>query len=265
MKNAAALLEEYSMKRIISFFLCVLMTAALLAGCGDRKQRTTWIIAVDGDFSPFVCADANGEAVGLDVELLDAIARDQNFRYELRPSDWDTAMSVFTSHQAQVLMGSIASSQERIDGGWFFSHSFYNGVTQSMAMEPSSDTNTLEDLAGKAVAVVSGTLGAAYAESVKDKYGFSIATFSDSHSMYAAVLEGRAAACFEDTPALRGSIAGGVALELVPGSEGAASDYCVAICDEKDRPFLELFNQGLANIRANGIYDAILAKYADTL
>ena len=64
------------MKRIISFFLCVLMTAALLAGCGDRKQRTTWIIAVDGDFSPFVCADANGKAVGLDVELLDAIARD---------------------------------------------------------------------------------------------------------------------------------------------------------------------------------------------
>ena len=102
------------MKRIISFFLCVLMTAALLAGCGDRKQRTTWIIAVDGDFSPFVCADANGKAGGLDVELLDAIARDQNFRYELRPSDWDTAMSVFTSHQAQVLMGSIASSQERI-------------------------------------------------------------------------------------------------------------------------------------------------------
>ena len=31
MKNAAALLEEYSMKRVISFFLCVLMTAALLA------------------------------------------------------------------------------------------------------------------------------------------------------------------------------------------------------------------------------------------
>ncbi len=86
--------------------------------------------------------------------------------------------------------------------------------------------------------MVSGTLGAAYAESVKDKYGLSIATFSDSHSMYAAVLKGRAAACFEDTPALRDSIAGGVALELVPGSEGAASDYCVAICDEKDRPFL---------------------------
>ncbi len=54
-ENAAALLEEYSMKRIISFFLCILMTAALLAGCGDRKQRTTWIIAVDGDFSP-LCA-----------------------------------------------------------------------------------------------------------------------------------------------------------------------------------------------------------------
>ena len=118
-------------KRFLALTLALAMTSALLAGCGDRKQRNTWIIAVGGDFSPFVCADANGKAVALDVELLDAIARDQNFRYELRPSDWDTAMSVFTSHQAQVLMGSIASSQERIDGGWFFSHSFYNGVTQS--------------------------------------------------------------------------------------------------------------------------------------
>ena len=72
MKNAAALLEEYSMKRIISFFLCVLMTAALLAGCGDRKQRTTWIIAVDGDFSPFVCADANGKARPLQQRLPEA-------------------------------------------------------------------------------------------------------------------------------------------------------------------------------------------------
>lgn len=253
------------MKRIVSFILCVLMTAALLAGCGSRKSHTTWIIAVDGDFSPFVSADAGGNVTGLDVDILDAIAQDQDFQYELRPSDWDTAMGVFTSHQAQVLMGSIANSQDRIDGGWFFSQGFYEGVTQSMAMEPSSDTNTLEDLAGKAVAVVSGTLGAAYAESIKDAYGFSIATFSDSHSMYAMVLKGRVAACFEDTPALRDSIAGGVALEIVPGSEGAASDYCVAICDEKNQPFLELFNQGLANIRANGVYDAILAKYADSL
>lgn len=253
------------MKRIISLLLCVLMAASVLGGCGIRKKHGTWIIAVDGDFSPFVYADADGKVSGLDVELLDAIARDQGFQYELRPSDWDTAMSVFTSHQAQVLMGSIASSQERIDGGWFFSDSFYSGVTQSMAMEPSSDTNTLEDLAGKAVAVVSGTLGAAYAESVKDQYGFSIATFSDSHAMYAAVLKGQAAACFEDTPALEDSIAAGVALELVPGSGGAASDYCVAICDGKNQSFLELFNQGLANIRADGTYDAILAKYADRL
>ena len=125
------------MKRIVSLTLCMLMVAALLAGCGSQKPRTTWVIAVDGDFSPFVYADADGKAAGLDVEILDAIARDQNFRYELHPSDWDTAMGVFTSHQAQVLMGSIASSQDRIDGGWYFSQSFYDGVTQSMAMEPS--------------------------------------------------------------------------------------------------------------------------------
>lgn len=253
------------MKRILSLALCALLTLPLLAGCGIRKSHSTWVIAVDGDFSPFVYAGADGKAAGLDVELLDAIARDQGFQYELRPSDWDTAMGVFTSHQAQVLMGSIAATQSRIDEGWAFSRSFYDGVTQSMAMEPSSDTNTLEDLSGKAVAVVSGTLGAAYAASVKDRYGFSIATFSDSHAMYAAVLKGQAAACFEDTPALRDSIRSGVALELVPGSEGDISNYSVAICDKKNREFLEMFDRGLENIRASGVYDSILARYAASL
>ena len=141
------------MKKCILMALWALTALFLLAGCGKKTPAGTWIIAADNDLSPFIYAGADGKAAGLDAEILEAIAEDQGFRYELRLSDWNTAMGVFTSHQAQVLLGSLASNQERADGGWYFSSSFYDGVTQSMAMEPSSDTNTLEDLAGKAVAI----------------------------------------------------------------------------------------------------------------
>ena len=112
------------------------------------------------------------------------------------------------------------------------------------------------------MAVVSGTVGATYAQSIKDRYGFSIATFNDSPSMYESVLKGHAAACFADTPVLRRSIENGVALEIVDGSESEAVGYCAAVCDGKNRPFLELFDRGLEHIRASGVYDRILAKYA---
>lgn len=253
--------EECSVRKIFILLLCALTAGLLLVGCGKKKSDGVWIIAVDNDFAPFSCADESGGLTGLDVELLSAIAADQGFSFELKGSDWNGAVGAFTSHQAQVLMGSITATQERADEGWHFSDSYFDGVTQSMAMEPGSDTNTLNDLAGKGVAVVSGSLGAAYAESLKDEYGFSIATFNDSHSMYNAVLSGRLAACFEDTLALRQSIESGVALEIVEESESSPVGYSVCVRDEENLPFLELFNRGLANIRANGAYDEMVSKY----
>ena len=253
--------EECSVKRISALLLCALLLCAMLTACGKKKTDGAWVIAVDNDFAPFSSADENGDLVGMNVELLTAIAADQGFSYELRGSDWNGAVGAFTSHQAQVLMGSITATQERMDEGWSFSDSYFDGVTQIMAMEPGSDTNTLSDLAGKGVAVVSGSLGAAYAESLKDEYGFSVATFNDSHTMYKNVLSGRLAACFEDTLALQQSIDSGVALEIVEESESSPVGYCVCVRDEENLPFLELFNAGLANIRANGTYDRIVSKY----
>ena len=249
------------MKKLFALLLCALAAALLLTACGKRTADSPWVIAVDNDFSPFSYTGEDGSLTGLDVELLAAIAADQGFSYELKGSDWNGAVGAFTSRQAQVLMGSITATQARIDDGWYFSHSFFDTATQSMAMEPGSDTNTLDDLAGKAVAVVSGTLSASYAESLKDEYGFSIATFNDSHSMYNAVLSGRLAACFEDTLALRSSIESGVALEIVEESESSPTGYCVCVRDEENLSFLELFDRGLENIRANGTYDEIVSKY----
>lgn len=250
------------MKKAIAFILCAAMAGLLLVGCGQNHPENTWVIAVDRDLSPFLYEGDDGKMSGIAVDILEAIAEDQGFQYELRASDWRAAVSAFTSHQADVLMGSMTVTQNRIDGGWYFSHSFYDGITQSMAMVSGSDAITPDELAGKAVAVVSGTVGAAYAQSIKDRYGFSIATFNDSPSMYESVLKGHAAACFADTPVLRRSIENGVALEIVDGSESEAVGYCAAVCDGKNRPFLELFDRGLEHIRASGVYDRILAKYA---
>ena len=67
------------------------------------------------------------------------------------------------------------------------------------------DIASFEDLKGKNVAVKNGTQGAAFAESLKDQYGFTTTVFEDSPTMYQDVIQGNSVACVEDKPIRTGS------------------------------------------------------------
>ena len=115
---------------------------------------------------------------------------------------------------------------------------------------------------GKNVAVKNGTAGADFANSLKDKYGFTVTVFEDSPTMYQDVILGNSAACCEDTPIMADNIkSAGLALKIPAGMESEGAPYGFAIMNEDRRELLDMFNKGLENIRANGKYQAILDKY----
>lgn len=81
------------MKRILALVLCTLMTVALLAGCGSKKNDDTntdktWVVATDTTFRPFEYTDKDGNFVGIDVDIMAAVAADQGFKYELKSLGW---------------------------------------------------------------------------------------------------------------------------------------------------------------------------------
>ena len=43
--------------------------------------------------------------------------------------------------------------------------------------------------------------------------------------------------------------------------ESDGAPYGLAIMDEKNQELLDMFNKGLEDIKANGTYDEIIAKY----
>ena len=159
------------------------------------------------------------------------------------------------------MIAGASITQERIDSGWTFSDGYYQ-ATQCMAVAADSDITGFEDLSGKLVAVKTGTQGASYAESLMETYGFTINYFEDSPTMYQAVMGGQAVACFEDTPIMKASIADGdLTMKVVDGTENEGSPYGLAIFNEENQEFLDMFNAGLKNIKENGTYDEIIAKY----
>ena len=53
----------------------------------------------------------------------------------------------------------------------------------------------------------------------------------------------------------------GLALKVLEDTANEGSDYGFAIFSESSQELLDMFNAGLANIKANGTYDEIIAKY----
>ena len=221
----------------------------------------TWVIATDTVFKPFEYTDASGNFVGIDVDIVAAIAEDQGFQYELKSLGWDAAIAACQSGQADGMIAGASITEKRKASGWTFSDSYYDS-NQTLTVPADSDIAGFADLSGKMVAVKTGTQGATYAESLKDEYGFDLTYFEDSPTMYQAVLGGQCVGCFEDTPVMKASIKdGGLALKVLDDTASDPAPYGFAIFSEDSQELLDMFNAGLANIKANGTYDKILAKY----
>ena len=261
------------MKKLFAVLMSATLMAGMLAGCGGNTQpkepteaenntpAKTWVIATDTVFKPFEYTDASGNFVGIDVDIVAAIAEDQGFGYEMNSLGWDAAIAACQAGQADGMIAGASITDERKASGWIFSDGYYD-ATQCMAVKADSEIAGFADLAGATVAVKIGTQGASYAESLKDEYGFNITYLEDSPTMYQAVIGGQAVACFDDTPIMASSIKdGGLDLKVVEGSENEGSPYGFAIFNADNQELIDAFNAGLANIKANGVYDEILAKY----
>ena len=271
------------MKKLLVLALAASMTLGL-AACGssssdkaadtapaettegtDAAESTvsdkTWGIAMDTVFRPFEYTDENGEFVGIDVDIIKAVAANQGFNIEIQSLGWDAAVTAVQAGQADALLAGASITKERKDSGWIFSDSYYDSY-QVFAVKADSGIESLDDLKGKTIAVKNATAGANYAEELKDKYGFKIDTYEDSPTMYQAVVLGQADACVEDKPIMADNIkTGGLDLTIVESTASEVAPYGMAIMNKDNQELLDMFNKGLQEIKDNGTYDEILNKY----
>lgn len=249
------------------------MTLALtmafsFAACGGSQEAPaddaaadgkTYIIATDTTFAPFEFQNDAGEYIGIDLDLLAAIAEDQGFQYELQYLGFNAAVQALESGQADGVIAGMSITEERQQKFDFSEAYFDSGVVMGIAAD-NEEITSYEDLAGKKVAVKIGTEGQAFAESIKEQYGFETVTFDTSDAMYLDVKGGNSVACFEDYPVMGYGISQGNGLKMVTEKEQGSS-YGFAVGKEKNAELLEMFNTGLANLKESGKYQEILDTY----
>ncbi|MBW8762722.1 MAG: amino acid ABC transporter substrate-binding protein/permease [Microbacterium sp.] len=240
------------------------ITAFLAAGAilGVSSTATAadekYIIGTDTTFAPFEFTNSDGELVGIDMDLLHAIAEDQGFEVEIRQLGFDAAVQALQSNQVDAVMAGMSITDERKKTFDFSDPYFTSGI--QLGVLDASDIQSLDDLDGKTVAVKTGTQGQTFAEENQEKYGFKVTPYQDTTDMVDAVKAGQAVGYFEDFPVLAYGIQQGSGFRLV-GDPELGGEYGFAVNKGQNPELVEMFNEGLANLKASGDYDKIVDTY----
>lgn len=249
------------MKRL-KFLLPLLMLATVLLGSFGLPVKANaehYEIATDETFAPFEFQNSKGDLIGIDMDIVKAISKDQGFTYTMKPMGFNAAVQALEGGQVDGVIAGMSITDERKNKFDFSDPYFDSGVV--MAIKKDNDTvKSYKDLKGKKVAVKTGTEGYAFADKNKDKYGYTLVPFDDSASMYEDVKGGNSIACFDDYPVMAYGVKQGNGLKIVTDME-RGGQYGFAVQKGQNKELLEAFNKGLVNIKNSGEYQKILDKY----
>ena len=109
------------MKKGLKFGLVIAMALAMVmafTACGSGNSSSgssdkKYIIATDTTYAPFEFEDKNGKRVGIDMDLLKAIAKDQHFDYTVKALGFNAAVQSLESDQSDAVIAGMSITSER--------------------------------------------------------------------------------------------------------------------------------------------------------
>lgn len=228
------------------------------AGQKATPKKKTYKISSDSSFAPFVFQNDQSKYTGIDMELIKAIAKDQGFTLEISNPGFDAAVSDVQNGNADGMIAGMTVTDAR-KATFDFSDPYYT-TNSILAVQESSNIASYEDLKGKTVGVKNGTASQTFLEENKSKYGYKIKTFSDGASMYDSLNSGSVAAIMDDEPVIKYAIKQGRKFKT-PIEGTPSGQVAFAVQKDSNPELIEMFNNGLANLKESGEYQKILDKY----
>ncbi|MGP9528980.1 amino acid ABC transporter substrate-binding protein/permease [Glutamicibacter sp. AOP5-A2-18] len=251
-------LQRWIAAAAIGLMALVVGAPSAMAQGNEKVDGQTYVIGTDTTFAPFEFRQ-DGELTGIDMDILQQIADDQGFKVEVRSLGFSAALAALSSNQVDGVIAGMSITDERKEIYDFSEPYFESGVQMAVAKNK-DDVKTYEDLKGKTVVAKTGSEGETYAKSIAKKYGFTVKSLDQSATMYESVKSGSAVAVFDDYPVLAYGIAQGNGLKTVTDKVPGGS-YGFAVNKGENTALLAAFNDGLAELKANGEYQKILDKY----
>lgn len=247
--------------------LAVLAVAAWLlwrlAGPGrdrtwERIQATgVWRVGLDPSFPPFENLDANGQPAGFDVDLAQAIAARWGVRVQFESIGFDGLLDAVYTGQIDAALSALPYQPERTQEVAFSSPYFDAG---QVLVVPAAAALTLDDLAGRRLAVEWGSEGDVQARKLRSRLpSLVIAPADTAQAALQAVADGQADAALVDHVSALQGLAAYPQLRTV--SPLVTSDPYVVMLPRRAGELQREVNAALEALRADGTLDVLTERW----
>jgi polar amino acid transport system substrate-binding protein len=250
------------MKKSLLAILIVLSVMAVPAFAGGDSEvdgKKVYVFASDATWPPMEFVDENGDIVGFDLDLLDAVAEAAGFEYEVANTGWDGIFAGLSNGAYDAIISSVTITEERM-ASMNFSDPYINAGQILVVPAGYSGGDKLADFAGKKVGVQQGTTGDFAVEEVAS---IDRRAYDDIGLAVEDMINGNLDAVVCDSVTAIDYVAANEAfigkLEVL-GEPFTEEEFGIAV--QKDNTeLLALLNKGLAAVFADGTQSSLVDKW----
>jgi len=244
------------LKKKFAALLVGISVAAVGSGVAYAQEGRPLVVAVDTAFVPFEFKQGN-EYVGFDIDLWAALAKQMNVKYKIQPMDFNGIIPGLQTKNVDAALAGITIRDDRkkvID----FSDPYYESGLSILVAEKNTTITSAKDLAGKTVAVKTGTATVDFLK--KEVPDAKLQLFPNIDNAYLELATGRVDAAVHDTPNIQyyANTAGKGRAKVV-GSVKSGDFYGIAF--PKGSTLVPKVNEALKKIKDSGEYETIYVKW----
>ncbi len=244
-------------------FKPILLASSLALGLGSSAaalvDRPSVKVITDPGFVPFEMRDpATGEMIGFDMDIINEVAERAGFKVELTTMEFAGIIPAVQSGSQEIAIAGITITAERaeiVD----FSAPYYDSGLQIIVRTDNDSVETIEDLAGLAVATRIGSTSYDFLQEALGNRA-DITPYPGNSDMYMALLGHNVDAAFYDAPNVSYfSQTRGEGHTKVVGPLYEGQQYGIVF--HKGSPWTEPVNEALAEMQEDGTYDTIYERW----
>ena len=244
----------------------VVVLAFSLAACGgsdkSSSDKTVYKVGTEPTFPPFDTTDEDQNIVGLDMDLIKAIGKDQGFEVTFENLSFDGLIPALKAGNIDIVAAGMNKDDKERQKQVDFSDAYYESQLYVVVAEDNNDIKSIDDLTpDMKVAAQTGTTGAEKVKTLKKEGKIKEAVIVDGlDTAMMQLINGDVSAVINDKPVNEAYMKKQPDKIKMVGEALNAENYGFAV-QKGNTELVEKINKGLKNIKENGTYDKLVDEW----
>ncbi|BAQ10853.1 ABC-type amino acid transport/signal transduction systems, periplasmic component/domain [Bacillus sp. OxB-1] len=215
----------------------------------DSKKRL--IVGTDATYAPMEYMDSKGNIVGIDIDVVNAIAEAAGFEVEYKNYGWDPLFPAVDNSEVDFAVSSITITDDR-KKNFDFSDPYFI-ANQLILVPEGSDVESFEDLKDKRVAVQINTTGHMVVQGLLGKTSSKILAAETMPLAITEMINGNADSAVGDNAVIIDYQKNNPKVKLKTVEDDSfEKEYYGLMVKKGNQEVLDLLNEGIKTIKENG-------------